>query len=227
LTVKTTDVANYKNDIYEQFARIGKAISSPKRIELLDLLAQGARTVEVLAKEAGLSVANTSRHLQILREAHLVEAQKEGLFVIYRLGDRAVLDFMKAIRAVAEERLVEVERIARRFLNGSEMEPIDRTELVRRLKERTAIVIDVRPVEEFRAGHIKGAVSVPLRELEDRISELPREKEIVAYCRGRYCLMALQAVEILTAKGYRARRFDESVQDWRALGLPVDAERKE
>jgi rhodanese-related sulfurtransferase len=221
------ETVGYKNEIYEQFARIGKAISSPKRLELLDLLVQGERTVEVLAREAGLSVANTSRHLQVLRGARLVGAEKKGLFVTYHLADPAVWEFLRATRAIAEKRLVEVERIARRFLEGrEEMEPIDRKELARRLKKRSAIVIDVRPVEEFRAGHIRGAISIPLRDLEDRISELPRDKEVVAYCRGPYCLLAIQAVEILKAKGYRARRYDESVQDWRARGLPVDIEKK-
>lgn len=218
-------MSSFKNEIYEQFARIGKAIASPKRLELLDLLGQGERTVEVLAREAGLSIANTSRHLQILREARMVKGEKEGLFVTYSLADPAVWEFLRATRKVAEKRLAEVKGIARRFLEGKEaIEPIDRKELKRRLEKGSATLIDVRPVEEYRAGHIRGAISVPLRELETRMRELPKNKQIVAYCRGPYCLLAVQAVEMLVARGFKARRYDESVQDWRARGLPVETE---
>lgn len=212
----------FKDSIYEQFARIGKAVSSPKRLELLDLLCQGKRTVEVLARETGMSVANTSQHLQVLRAARLVDADKEGLFVTYRLAGQTVCDFFFSMRVLAETRLAEVEQITRRFLEGREgMAPVDREELRERVMEGAVTVLDVRPVEEYRAGHIPGAVSMPLKELEDHLAELPREQEIVAYCRGPYCVLAVQAVELLRAKGFKAVRFEDGVQDWRSRGFPV------
>lgn len=212
----------FKDSIYEQFARIGKAVSSPKRLELLDLLCQGKRTVEVLARETGMSVANTSQHLQVLRAARLVDADKEGLFVTYRLAGQTVCDFFFSMRVLAETRLAEVEQITRRFLEGREgMAPVDREALRERVMEGAVTVLDVRPVEEYRAGHIPGAVSMPLKELEDHLAELPREQEIVAYCRGPYCVLAVQAVELLRAKGFKAVRFEDGVQDWRSRGFPV------
>jgi rhodanese-related sulfurtransferase len=218
----------FKEAIYEQFARIGKAASSPKRLELLDLLCQAERTVEALAKEANLSVANTSQHLQVLRAARLVEAEKVGLFVIYRLADETVCKFFHAMQKLAESRLAEVEQITRRFLEGREgLEPVDRQMLLQRVREGAVTVLDVRPVEEYRAGHIPGAISIPLKELEHYLSELPRDQEIVAYCRGPYCVLAIQAVEMLRSKGFHAVRFEDSVQDWRARGLPVAVGEKE
>jgi rhodanese-related sulfurtransferase len=212
----------FKDAIYEQFARIGKAVSSPKRLELLDLLCQGERTVEVLAKETGLSVANASQHLQVLRAARLVEAEKVGLFVSYRLADQTVCEFFRAMRVLAESRLAEVEQIKRQFLEGREgMEPVDRDALLKRVREGEVIVLDVRPVEEYRAGHIPGALSVPLKKLKRHLSELPHDQEIVAYCRGPYCVLAMQAVEILRAKGFNAVRLEEGVQDLRAIGFPI------
>jgi rhodanese-related sulfurtransferase len=212
----------FKDAIYEQFARIGKAVSSPKRLELLDLLCQGERTVEVLAKESGLSLANASQHLQVLRAARLVEAEKEGVFVTYRLADQEVCEFFRAMRVVAESRLAEVEQIKRRFLEGRErMEPVDRAALLRRVREGSVTVLDVRPEEEFLAGHLPGAISIPLKDLVRRLSELHRDQEIVAYCRGPYCVLAVQAVEILRAKGFDAVRLEEGIQDWQAMGLPV------
>lgn len=212
----------FKDAIYEQFARIGKGVSNPKRLELLDLLCQGERTVEVLAKEAGTSVANASQHLQILRAARLIESEKSGQFVTYRLTDQAVCDFFLAMRVLAERELAEVEQLKRRFLEGKEgMEPLDRNALIQRVKEGMVIVLDVRPAEEFLAGHIPGAISIPLEELEQRLSELPPDQEIVAYCRGPYCVLAIQAVEILREKGFHAFRMEDGVQDWRARGFSV------
>ena len=212
----------FKDAIYEQFARIGKAISSPKRLELLDLLCQAERTVEAIAKETGLTVANASQHLQVLRAARLVEAEKTGLFVTYRIADELVCEFFRALRLLGESRLAEIEQITRRFLADREgMEPIDAETLVERVRDGAALVLDVRPVEEYRAGHILGAISVPLEELEHQLSELPKDREIVAYCRGPYCVLAMQAVEVLRAKGFRTKRLQESVQDWRAMGLPI------
>jgi len=212
----------FKDAIYEQFARIGKAVSSPKRLEILDLLCQGERTVDVLAKESGLTVANASQHLQVLRASRLVEAEKVGLFVTYRLADQAVCEFFRAMRILAESRLAEVEQIKRRFLEGREgMEPVDRDVLLKRVREGVVTVLDVRPEEEYRAGHIPGAISIPLKEMERRLSDLPRDQEIVAYCRGPYCVLSIQAVEMLRANGFHAVRLEEGVQDLRAMGFPI------
>jgi rhodanese-related sulfurtransferase len=213
---------SFKNAIYEQFARIGKAVSSPKRLELLDLLCQGPRTVEVLARESGLTVANASQHLQVLRAARLVEAHKEGLYVKYRFEDQMVCEFFHAMRVLAESRLAEVEQIKRRFLKGKAgMEPVDRKALLELARKGAVTVLDVRPKEEYTAGHIPGALSIPLKELLLRLSDLPRSQEIVAYCRGPYCVLSIQAVEILRARGFHALRLEEGIQDLRALGFPI------
>jgi len=212
----------FKDAIYEQFARIGKAVSSPKRLELLDLLCQGERTVEVLAKESGLTVANASQHLQVLRAARLVAAEKEGLFVIYRLADQTVCEFFRTMRVLAESQLAEVDQIKRRFLEGREgMQPVDREALLDLVREEAVTVLDVRPVEEYNAGHIPGALSIPLKELKQHLAELPRDQEIVAYCRGPYCVLSVQAVEMLRAKGFEAVRLEEGIQDLRAMGFPI------
>ncbi|MHC4243626.1 MAG: ArsR/SmtB family transcription factor [Planctomycetota bacterium] len=212
----------FKDAIYEQFARIGKAVSSPKRLELLDLLCQGPRTVEVLAKESGLTLANASQHLQVLRATRLVEAEKEGLFVIYRLADQTVCEFFRTMRVLAESRLAEVEQIKRRFLEGREgMEPVDREALLELVREGAVTVLDVRPIEEYNAGHIPGALSIPLKELQLHLTALPRNQEIVAYCRGPYCVLSIQAVEMLRAKGFQAVRLEEGIQDLRAMGFPI------
>jgi rhodanese-related sulfurtransferase len=215
----------FKDQLYEQFARIGKALASPKRLELLDLLAQGDRAVESLAAEASLSVANCSRHLQVLREARLVEARKEGLYVFYRLADEAVGGFWLALRSLAERRLADIERIVRDYFEApEELEPVGHDELLERVRHGAVTVLDVRPVEEYRAGHIPGAVSVPLEELERRLSDLPRDQEIIAYCRGPYCIFAVHAVELLRERGFTARRFEEGIPEWRLAGLPVAVE---
>lgn len=217
----------FKDAIYEQFARIGKAVSSPKRLELLDLLCQGPRTVEVLAKESGLTVANTSQHLQVLRTSRLVETEKAGLFVSYRLADLAVCEFFRAMRVLAESRLAEVEQIKRKFLEGREgMEPVDREALLELVRQGAATVLDVRPMEEYKAGHVAGALSVPLKELKLRLSELPRDQKIVAYCRGPYCVLSVEAVEFLRAAGFKAMRIEEGIQDFRAMGFPIVADRE-
>ena len=212
----------FKDAIYEQFARIGKAVSSPKRLELLDLLCQGQRTVEVLAKESSQTVANASQHLQVLRSTRLVETEKEGLFVTYRLADPAVCEFFRAMRVLAESRLAEVELIKRQFLEGREgMAPVDRKELLALVRQGAVTVLDVRPVEEFKAGHVAGALSTPLRELKMQLSDLPRDQEIVAYCRGPYCVLSVEAVEILRAEGFQAIRIEEDIQDFRAMGFSI------
>jgi rhodanese-related sulfurtransferase len=212
----------YKNAIYEQLARIGKAVASPRRLELLDLLAQGPRTVEALAREAGLGVANTSQHLRALRAAELVTAEKSGPFVTYRLASPEVADFFRALRQLAESRLAEIARLTRDFLEArGVLEAVDRETLVARVRRGEVTVVDVRPSEEFGAGHIPGALSVPLADLEQRLADLPRDREVVAYCRGPYCVLAVEAVRLLRAHGFRAVRLADGIADWRARGLDV------
>lgn len=212
----------FKDSIYENFSRVGKAVSSAKRLELLDLLTQGERTVEVIALEAGVSVANASKHLQALRAARLVEAEKNGTFVIYRIADEDVGVFLRNLTKLCESRLAEVRQIARDFLEGREgMVPTDKETLLKRVRDGEVIVLDVRPPEEYRAGHIPGAVSVPLKEIEVRLKALPKKRMVVAYCRGPYCVLAVKAVEILRANGFNAVRLEDSVADWRDRGFPV------
>ncbi len=213
----------FKTSIYEQFARIGKAIANPSRLELLDLLCQGPRTVEILASEAGLGLANTSQHLKALREARLVEAEKSGLFVTYRLADERVCEFFRGLRSLAESRLAEIGDITRRFMETrKDFEPVDREQLLAKVRDGAVTVLDVRPPEEYRAGHLPGALSVPLKDLEQRLSELPSDREIVAYCRGPYCVLSIEAVEILRSHGFAAYRLKEGVSDLHARGFPVD-----
>jgi rhodanese-related sulfurtransferase len=211
-----------KKNLYEQLARLGKAVASPARLELLALLCQGPRTVENLAREAGLSVANASQHLRVLHSARLVEGEKAGLFVTYRLADPAVGDFFQTLRALGENRLAEVESILRQFREAPDsLEPIEKKTLVERIRRGQVILLDVRPVEEYRAAHIPGAISVPLKQLSSHLSDLRRRLPVVAYCRGPYCVLAAEAVKILQAKGFRARRLEDGVPEWRAQGLPV------
>jgi rhodanese-related sulfurtransferase/DNA-binding transcriptional ArsR family regulator len=213
---------DFKNGLYEQFARIGKMLGNPHRLELLELLAQGERTVESLATETELSVANASQHLQALRQAALVESRKQGLFVYYRLADPAICDLCTAVRTVAERRLADLERLIREhFGNRSDPEPVRMKELLDRVRSNDAIILDARPANEYEAGHITGAISIPIDELQKRLRVLPRSKEYVAYCRGPYCVYADRAVELLQASGRRARRLLEGFPEWQAAGLPV------
>jgi rhodanese-related sulfurtransferase len=218
----------FKDAIYAQFARLGKAVAAPKRLELLDLLCQSPRTVETLADQAAISVANTSQHLQVLRAAGLVAADKKGLYVEYRLADDEVARFFIGLRGLAESRLAEVERVTREYVERrGTMEGIQGEELMRRVKRGEVTVLDVRPVEEYRAGHIPGALSIPVDELKTRLKELPKTREVVAYCRGPYCVMAVEAVALLRKKGFKAQRMELGVVDWRARGWRVDMERSE
>ena len=213
----------YKDAVYEQLARIGKAVAAPNRLELLELLAQGPRTVEALAAETAITVANASQHLQVLRRARLVEAEKQGIYVEYRLAGDQVASFLLALRTLAHARLAELEQATRAFLDDHDApEEVDRDVLIRRVRRGEVTVLDVRPPEEYRAGHIPGALSIPLPELARRVGELPKRREIVAYCRGPYCVMALDAVALLRKKGYRARRLEDGVGDWRARGWRVE-----
>ncbi|NIM52654.1 MAG: metalloregulator ArsR/SmtB family transcription factor [Gemmatimonadales bacterium] len=212
----------FKDAIYEQFSRIGKAAASPRRLELLDLLSQGPRTVEALAQQAGQSVANTSQHLQVLRAARLVEAEKDGLYVTYRLAGAEVCEFLRTLRRLAELRLAEVERVRRGFFEErGQLEPVDRAALIERVRSGQVTVLDVRPREEYHSAHIPGAISVPLGELERRLEDLPRDRDVVAYCRGPYCVLAAEAVDRLRAHGFNATRLEEGVPDWQARGFPV------
>ncbi len=216
---------NLKHRLYSELVRIAKALSSPSRLELIELLAQGERTVEALARAAAIPLANASHHLQVLRESRLIEARKQGLYVHYRLAGPDVFELARMLRSVGEGRLAEVDRLVKTYLVArDELEPVGRHELLKRAEDGTAIVLDVRPPEEYQAGHIPGALSVPIEQLEARLADLPRSKEIVAYCRGPYCLMSFEAVKLLRAHGRRARRLEEGFPEWRANGLPVTAE---
>jgi rhodanese-related sulfurtransferase/predicted transcriptional regulator len=214
---------SFKDSIYGQLARIGKATSSPRRLELLDLLRQAPRTVEELARESGQSVANTSHHLQELRSHGLVESEKNGLYVTYKIATEEVSSFFTALRVLAESQFAEIDRITEKFFGDHEsIEAVDRPALLERVKKGHVMVLDVRPREEYDAGHLMGAISVPLSELKRRLKKLPRKREIVAYCRGPYCVMATEAVELLRGKGYRATRVDLGVPEWRKMGFPIE-----
>jgi rhodanese-related sulfurtransferase/DNA-binding transcriptional ArsR family regulator len=214
----------FKNAIYEQFARVGKALSSPHRIELVELLAQGPRTVEALSKLADMTLANTSAHLQVLRGAGLVESTKEGLFVTYRLADPGVAELLLVTRRVAEARLAEVAKITRAFLaENAQLDAVDADDLRAKVRKGEVTLLDVRPEEEFAAGHIPGALSVPLPALAKRLSDLPKRREVVAYCRGPYCVLAVEAVKLLRARGFKAVRLEDGVVDWASHGLKVAA----
>jgi rhodanese-related sulfurtransferase/DNA-binding transcriptional ArsR family regulator len=212
----------YKDAVYEQLALVGKALSSAPRLEMLDVLLQAGRTVEVLAAEVEMSVANTSHHLQVLKRARLVEAERRGQFVTYRVADPTVGELLSAVRVLGERRLSEIDRVTQEFLADRQgMVVLDRQALRERIASGDCLVLDVRPVEEYAAAHVAGALSVPLEELERRLEELPRDRQIVAYCRGPYCVLAADAVDTLRRHGLDAVRATEAVQDWRALGVPV------
>jgi rhodanese-related sulfurtransferase/DNA-binding transcriptional ArsR family regulator len=212
----------FKDALYAQFARVGHAVSSPKRIELLDLLAQGEKTVETLAEQSGTAVKNTSAHLRVLRQARLVETRREGLFVFYRLADDDVLRFVREFESLGHHRLAEVEQVTHLYLRRrDELEPVSFKELRRLVKAGAVTVIDVRPREEYEAGHIPGALSMPISDLKRRGTQLLKRREVIAYCRGPYCVYSFEALEVLRRKGYRARRTAEGFADWRALELPV------
>jgi rhodanese-related sulfurtransferase len=215
----------FKDQLYAQFARLGKALASPQRLELLDLLAQGERTVEELAHEAALSVANASQHLRVLHEARLVESRKSGLYVYYRLADPAVFALWQALRGVGTRQLAEIDRLVETYLHHPEhLEPLSRDGLVLRLTDGDAILLDVRPALEYQQGHIASARSIPVEQLEARLRELDPTREVVAYCRGPYCVFADEAVTLLRAHGFTARRYGEGYPEWAAAGLPTERE---
>lgn len=217
------DSRSFKDRLYAEFAVLAKALGNPHRLELLDVLAQGERSVEQLAQEAGLSLANASAHLQVLRRARLVEADKRGLHVVYRLAAPEVFRLWQTLRDIGRARLAEIDRLVESYVRDrAGLEAIGRDELLRRLADECVVVLDVRPEVEYRQGHIPGAWSAPLEQLERLLAELPRDCEIVAYCRGPYCLLADEAVRLLRSRGFQARRLADGFPEWRAAGYPVE-----
>lgn len=216
---------NFKQDLFTQFARVGKALGSGNRLELLEFIAQGERSVDQLAKVSGLSVANTSQHLQQLRQAGLVTAHKEGLKVFYRLSGDDVISLFDALRVVAERHVADVERLVSSYLTVKDsLEPIPREELLTRVRDGLVTVLDVRPPEEYAAGHVPGAINIPLAELEQHLGEFDSGQEVVAYCRGPHCVLAFEAVAQLRDKGLKARRLQDGYPEWKQAGLPVEKE---
>src|SRR3970040_594806 len=215
---------NFKSDLCEQFARIGKALSSGKRLEMLEFLAQGERSVEQLAHLARLSVANTSQHLQQLRQVGLVTARKDGLYVHYRIAGDGIVRLLTALRAAGEEHLADVERLIKLFLEGKDsLEPVPAKELWQRVKQGLVTVLDVGTPQEYAQGHIRGAINVPVTELKKRLHQIPADQEVVAYCRGPYCLLAYEAVQVLRKKGTKVRSLKDDDPEWKSAGLSVEA----
>ena len=220
--MKSTD-ADHKARLYEAIGRVALALSSSARLQMLEFVAQGERSVDVLAAMTGLSMANTSKHLQALRQAGLVTARKEGLRVYYSIAGNDVAALVSALREVAEHRVADVEQVLRLWLaHRDELEAVPAREVLDRAKKGLVVVLDVRPPEEFAAGHLPGAINIPIHELEKRLNELPKRQEVIAYCRGPYCLMSYDAVSLLRKKGRKARRLEAGLPEWRAAGLPIE-----
>lgn len=214
---------NFKHDLFNQFARVAKALANGYRLELLEYLAQGERSVDALAKVSGLTVANTSQHLQQLRQAGMVATRKEGVNVYYRLNGDEVVGLLGTLRSVAERHLAEVDRLVAAFLTVRDsLEPVPAGELLERARDGLVTVLDVRPPEEYAAGHLPGAVNIPLAELEKRLKEIDPAREVVAYCRGPHCVLAFEAVARLRGKGMQARRLKDGFPEWKQAGLPVE-----
>ncbi len=214
---------SFKHDLFSQFARIAKALANGYRLELLEYLAQGERSVDALAKVSGLSVANTSQHLQQLRQAGLVTTRKVGVSVYYRLSGDDVIELYNMLRTVAEHRLAEVDRLVSTYLSvKDDLEPLPADELLTRAREGLVTVLDVRPPEEYAAGHLPGAVNIPLAELEQNLKDLPQGREVVAYCRGAYCVLAFEAVARLREQGIEARGLQNGFPEWKQAGWPVE-----
>ena len=213
-----------KNSLYEQFSRTAKALSSPKRLEIVDLLSQGEKTVETIAVQADLGLKNASAQLKELRSARLVDSRKEGKHVYYRLADPDVSEFWLQLRAFSEKRFTEIQRITSDvFGNRDDLEGVNRKQLLSKARRGDVVLLDVRPQDEYSTAHLPFAISVPISEIKKHLSELPKDKEIVAYCRGPYCFLAKEAVEVLRKHGFKAIRLKDSVQDWESLGLPIEA----
>jgi rhodanese-related sulfurtransferase len=211
-----------KQLLFDQFAAVARALGHAHRLELLEQLAQGERSVETLAQRTGLSVANTSQHLQHMRRAGLIASRRDGKFVLYRLADEGVIDLLTALRRIAERNVAEVARVVRGYFDRRDsLEPVSRDELMRRMRAGSVTVLDVRPPDEFALGHIPGAVNVPLSALRQHLSAFRRSREIIAYCRGTYCVLSFEAVALLREKGFKARRLEDGMPDWRTAGHPV------
>ncbi len=214
---------NFKHDLFTQFSRVGKAMSNANRLELLEFIAQGERSVDELSKVSGLTVANTSQHLQQLRQSGLIHYRKEGLKVYYSLSGDDVITLLDALRAVAENHIAEVEKMVNTYLTVKDsLEPIPREELLERARDGLITVLDVRPAEEYAAGHVPGAINISLNELEERLEEFDEKQEIVAYCRGPHCVLAFDAVAKLREKGLKARRLEDGYPEWKTAGLPTE-----
>jgi rhodanese-related sulfurtransferase/DNA-binding transcriptional ArsR family regulator len=212
-----------KHALFVEFAGVAKCLAHAHRLELVEQLAQGERSVEILAAKTGLSIANASQHLQQMRRAGIISARRDGKFVFYRLADESVLDLLAALRRIAERNSAEVERVVRTYFHDRDsLEPISRDELLAQTRAGLVTVLDVRPPDEFDLGHLPGAVNIPLRELEARCAEIDPSQEIVAYCRGPYCVLSYEAVAALRTKGFKARRLEDGFPEWRAAGLPVE-----
>lgn len=211
-----------KRALFEQFAAVAKALGHGHRLEILELAAQGERSVEALAERAGLSVANASQHLRLLRQAGLLASRRDGKHILYRLSDPSVLDLTAALRHAAERNLAEVREVVHGYFHRRDaLEPISRKELARRVKDGRVTVLDVRPEDEFAAGHLPRAVNIPLHALARRLREIPKNREVVAYCRGPYCVLAFEAVALLRERGFKVRRLEDGYPEWKAAGLPV------
>lgn len=213
----------FKDMVFQLFAMIAQGFSSPKRLEIIDVLVQGERDVETLSKEMNMSMANTSKHLQVLKNARLLESRKEGVRVLYKVADDSVFTCWKNLQTLAEQRLYEMKEIVRMYYQDRDkMEPISRDNLFSRIKGGDVVVLDVRPSEEYKSGHILKAISIPLSELKQRIDEIPKNIEVVAYCRGPYCVLAAEAITFLRKEGIRAIRMKDGFPEWENDGLPVE-----
>ncbi len=216
----------FKDAIYEQVARIGRAVGHPRRLELLDLLCQGPMTVQQLARKSAMSVGSCSQHLQHLKDARLVSGDRQGTYVVYRLAGETACGLLHTLERAAEQSYAEMRELTEAFLAGSGVEAVDAEALQARAQREPLVLLDVRPPEEYAAGHWPGAISMPLETLADRLAELPADRTIVAYCRGPYCVLALHAVDLMRRRGLRALRLSEGVSDWRARGLPIAREER-
>lgn len=213
----------FKQRLFDQFAKVGKALSSPSRLEILEFLAQSEKSVENLTTLTGLSFANTSQHLQQLRHAGMVSARKEGQRVFYSLADEAVIDLLNMLRGIAEKNLADVDQLVNSYLKVKDtLEPVEAEDLLQRIKDGLVIVLDVRPADEYAAGHVPGSINVPVKELEKQIKKLDNKKEIIAYCRGPYCVLSYDTVVQLRNKGFKARRLKDGMPEWKRAGLPVE-----
>lgn len=213
----------FKDLVFEQFAKIAQAFSAPKRLEIIEILSQGERDVDSLSKQVSMTIANTSRHLQILKHARLLETRREGVRIFYRIADEDVANCWLGLQSLAEKRSAEVKETARAFFDERDsMEPITKEELIKRTKNNDAIILDVRPYQEYQNGHIPGSLSIPLSELKNRLGEIPKNRDVVAYCRGPYCVLSAEAMTILRNAGFQAMRLKEGLPEWREAGLPVE-----